>query len=290
MKRKPTSTSGINTILLTNDDGPESPLVIPLRVGIQKALQPERVVTTLPDRERSWVSFASTRFEPIWHKPAMIGDSPVVVCNGTPADAVHLSVHHLFRDENVDLIVSGINVGWNAALPFFLSSGTVAGAVAGFLAGIPSVAVSANVPPKVFQLWSDDKQRCKSDFAEDWDRIGDVAAQSVERLLHCNAWSEADLFSLNIPWEATCETSLRVTALSRVGFQKLHIRNADGTFSHSFGGFRTLSTELEREPFPTDASAVSNGEISITPIRFSLTASLSDHLRESLELPLGSAL
>ena len=61
--------------------------------------------------------------------------------NGSPADCVKLSIGELFKDNPVDLVVSGINSGLNAGINV-LYSGTVAAAIEGAFFGVTSVAVS----------------------------------------------------------------------------------------------------------------------------------------------------
>jgi 5'-nucleotidase len=60
--------------------------------------------------------------------------------DGTPTDCVNLAITHVLKGKP-DLIVSGINKGWNLG-DDITYSGTVAGALEGALLGIPSLAVS----------------------------------------------------------------------------------------------------------------------------------------------------
>ena len=61
--------------------------------------------------------------------------------DGTPTDCVNIGVAILMKGELPDLIVSGINTGWNLG-DDVTYSGTVAGALEGALLGIPAIAVS----------------------------------------------------------------------------------------------------------------------------------------------------
>ena len=60
--------------------------------------------------------------------------------DGTPTDCVNIALTQLF-DGRLDLVVSGINKGYNIG-DDVTYSGTVAGAIEAALLGIPSVAVS----------------------------------------------------------------------------------------------------------------------------------------------------
>ena len=68
----------------------------------------------------------------------------VYAVDGTPTDCVNIAVTHVFSGKP-DLIVSGINKGWNLG-DDVTYSGTVAGALEGALLGIPSIAVSLQRP------------------------------------------------------------------------------------------------------------------------------------------------
>jgi 5'-nucleotidase len=125
-------------ILLTNDDGirADGLAVLANRLG---DLGTVHVVA--PDRERSCTGHAFTLHEPLrvvkvapnWHQ-----------VSGTPADCVYLGVLELCP--RPDLVISGINHGYNLGADIFYS-GTVAGAIEAALRGVPSIAVSMGYRP-----------------------------------------------------------------------------------------------------------------------------------------------
>jgi 5'-nucleotidase len=67
-------------------------------------------------------------------------DDRVFAVDGTPTDCVNIAVTQVFK-ALPDLVVSGINKGWNLG-DDVTYSGTVAGALEGALLGIPAIAVS----------------------------------------------------------------------------------------------------------------------------------------------------
>ncbi|MEA3510405.1 MAG: 5'/3'-nucleotidase SurE, partial [Actinomycetota bacterium] len=101
-------------ILLTNDDGIDSPALAPFARALGD-LGTVRVV--VPDRERSWVGKAITRFDPIRVEKVELDGGEAWTCTGFPADAVQIGIHGLF-DEPPSLVVSGINVGYNHGTAF----------------------------------------------------------------------------------------------------------------------------------------------------------------------------
>src|SRR6267143_4519 len=67
-------------------------------------------------------------------------DDHVFAAHGPPTDCVNLGITHVFKGR-ADLVVSGINKGWNLG-DDITYSGTVAGALEGALLAMPSIAVS----------------------------------------------------------------------------------------------------------------------------------------------------
>lgn len=121
-------------ILVTNDDGVHSE-------GIRKlaeALGPLGEVTVVaPLVEASAIGHALTLRRPL--RLEAVG-TRVFSVDGTPTDCVNVAIAHVLHGKP-DLIVSGINKGWNLG-DDITYSGTVSGALEGALLGIPSIAVS----------------------------------------------------------------------------------------------------------------------------------------------------
>src|SRR5213594_929920 len=121
-------------ILVTNDDGYRSPGIR----ALAGALAPLGDVTIVaPMTEASAIGHALTLRHPL--RLERIDDHTFGV-DGTPTDCVNVAVAHVFKGLP-DLVVSGINKGWNVG-DDVTYSGTVAGALEGALLGIPSIAVS----------------------------------------------------------------------------------------------------------------------------------------------------
>jgi 5'-nucleotidase len=68
-------------------------------------------------------------------------DNGFIAINGTPTDCVHIAITALLKDDQPDIIVSGINRGPNMG-DDILYSGTVAAATEGRFLGLPAIAVS----------------------------------------------------------------------------------------------------------------------------------------------------
>ena len=95
------------------------------------------VTIVAPTTEASAIGHALTLRRPL--RLEAIEDR-VFAVDGTPTDCVNVAVTHVFRGLP-DLVVSGINKGWNLG-DDVTYSGTVAGALEGALLGITSIGVS----------------------------------------------------------------------------------------------------------------------------------------------------
>jgi 5'-nucleotidase len=123
-------------ILITNDDGIESPALAALEAALTHL---GRVTVVAPDRERSAASHCITVREAVVYQ--QIGANRFAV-QGTPADCVIVALLRIMKSAP-SLVISGVNRGLNVG-DDILYSGTVAAATEAVLQGIPALAVSAS--------------------------------------------------------------------------------------------------------------------------------------------------
>jgi len=123
-------------ILVSNDDGIYSPGIAVL-AEIAAEFGSVRVVA--PDVERSSMGHAITASRPLSYRPTRIEGLTGYRVNGTPADCVSLGVYHW---DKVDIVLSGLNLGFNLGNSVW-HSGTVAAAKQAALLGVRGVALSA---------------------------------------------------------------------------------------------------------------------------------------------------
>jgi 5'-nucleotidase len=265
------SCGAVGWVLVTNDDGVDSPALFPLLRALGRS---ERVRAVVPDRERSWISKAITRWEEVPVERVEREGFEIGLVRGFPADCTNLGVHSLFGDRP-DLVVSGVNVGLNTGLAFFLSSGTVGAAAEGWIAGVPALAFSVGVQGDD-RDWKSDLERVSADGA--WDRAGALAAEVLAEVRRNGMPEACDLLNVNFPVGAGPETRRVVTRIAAVGYDRLFERKSDGLYVHDFDG-RLRGEDLEG----TDIAAVKAGWVSITPVRLAHTADLEDADRRRFE-------
>jgi broad specificity polyphosphatase/5'/3'-nucleotidase SurE len=102
------------------------------------------------------VAKAITRFDPVKVEKRVVDGYEVHACSGYPADCVQLGIHVLFPLKP-DIVVSGVNIGYNHGTAYLQSSGTAAAALEAGIAGVPAIAFSTGseeVPWKEWKVWS----------------------------------------------------------------------------------------------------------------------------------------
>ncbi len=121
-------------VLCSNDDGIASPHLEALAQQIEAFAD---VVVVAPERQRSAASHAITL-----HKPLRLVEVRPrrFSLSGTPVDCVYLGILKVC-DRKPDVVVSGVNDGYNLGSDVFYS-GTVAAAVEGALRGAAGIACS----------------------------------------------------------------------------------------------------------------------------------------------------
>lgn len=127
-------------ILMTNDDGIEAP---GLRLLARELATLGRVTVVAPDRERSSSSSSLTLRQRLYLREIPSGPPNLRLYSftGSPADCSKFALGYLLRDDLPDLLVAGMNNGFNLGSDV-VYSGTVGAAREGLFAGIPSLAVS----------------------------------------------------------------------------------------------------------------------------------------------------
>lgn len=236
-------------ILVTNDDGITAPGLDALHRSMAELGE---VLIVAPDAEQSAVGHAITTLTPLRiKKVALAGDTFGHAVNGTPADAVRLAILAICT-EPPDLVVSGINLGPNTATNI-IYSGTVSAATEARILGIPSMAVS---------------------LATFKDPIWDTPAAFARRIaaeLLANGLPDTVLLNVNVPnLPLEKVRGVRVTRQGRSAYQERYEKRSDPRsvpYYWTAGKFRMSDVDEE-----ADALAVENGFVSVTPVRYDMTA------------------
>ena len=190
--------------LLSNDDGFDSLFLLELAKAAAEAFE---IVVCAPAEEQSWIGHAISRRNRLVTEPVEGFPGTAHKLNGTPADCVNFALGHLVP-RKPDVVLSGINLGYNVTLPMVLSSGTVGAALEGALSGIRSVAASMSLPVETFEEIRDEKGRVEGQLL---DSLRESARRAVAFALDlCSRPTEKGLVvhNLNFPEDGTAETEL----------------------------------------------------------------------------------
>lgn len=210
------------------------------------------VTVVAPDAERSAVGHAITTLTPLRVKEFRRGRRLMgYASNGTPADCVKLGVGTLF-ERRPDLVVSGINLGPNTGTNV-IYSGTVSAATEARILGIPSIAISLDT--RTDPVWS---------YAAAVGRR--VAARVLEHGLPPKV-----LLNVNVPnLPRSGVKGIRVTRQGDSLYQEGYELREDPR-GHPYYWLAGVYQMRDDDP-ETDAWALANGYVSITPVTFDLTA------------------
>ncbi|HEY8863493.1 MAG TPA: 5'/3'-nucleotidase SurE [Candidatus Dormibacteraeota bacterium] len=236
-------------ILVTNDDGITSPGLHALYLAMAELGE---VTIVAPDAEQSAVGHAITTMTPLRIKKVVLeGAISGYAVNGTPADSVRLAILTICQTPP-DLVVSGINLGPNTA-ENVIYSGTVSAATEARILGVPSVAVS-------LATFKDPIWETPANFARQF--AADVLAHGLP---------DKVLLNINVPNLPLDKVKgIRVTRQGNSGYNERYEMRSDPRavpYYWQAGTYRM--TDVDEE---TDALAVDQGYVSVTPVSFDLTA------------------
>ncbi|MBO4249659.1 MAG: 5'/3'-nucleotidase SurE [Paludibacteraceae bacterium] len=128
-------------IVVVNDDGWGT---AGIRLLAKEMTKLGRVTVIAPDGPRSGFAASITAAQPFYLRKIEEHDlngAEVYVTSGTPADCIKIAREYLFPNTPIDLVVSGINHGSNAAINA-MYSGTVGACLVAAEKGIPAIAWS----------------------------------------------------------------------------------------------------------------------------------------------------
>lgn len=252
------------TILITNDDGIESP-------GLQAAAQAVMHLGT--------VTIAAPRYQQTGTGRGLSGDKEATLeavdykikgrpiqayhGNGTPALIVRHSLRTLFKDAKPDILISGINYGEN--LGFNITcSGTVGAALEAASFGIPSIAASLQTDVKYHHSYAE----------MDWSAAEHFLCKFTQSLLRKSLPTDVDVLKIDVPATATPTTNWKITRLAR-SFYYTRTLNNPGLHSTFGDGTTTITIDRDNLHPNSDIHTIAiDKEVSVTPLSLDLTSQI----------------
>ncbi len=239
-------------ILITNDDGIDAP-------GLQILEDAARTISddvwvVAPATEQSGQSQAITLADPL--RIAKLSEKRFAV-SGTPADCVTMAMH-VAMDGPPDLVLSGVNQGFNIAddMPY---SGTVGAALHAATMGLRAIALSQAYQrlgqDREIDIWTAAREHCASTIAK-------LAAVPMAR---------GSILNVNFP--PVPADQVEGMALVRQGSRAMHevfTDDRDDGRGHSYHWVR-FRRDAGDAPADTDLGAMARRRISVTPLRADFT-------------------
>jgi len=240
----------VSVILLTNDDGVNSPGLLALKGALDGVGE---VMVFAPEHNWSAAGHRKTMHKPLRVEEAKLADgSPALVTNGGPADCVALAVLGVLP-KTPDLVISGINPGSNVAQDMTYS-GTVAASLEALISGIPAMAVSVAVG-----RGGSADFRCAARYA----------ALLARKLL--SSGRKDLLLNVNVPGIPCHQIKgVEITRLGTRIYRDVLVRRQDprGKEYYWIGGEPPTGVIEDG----TDIGALAADKVSVTPLQLDLTA------------------
>lgn len=254
-------------VLVANDDGIDAPGIEAITAVI--AADPAYRVTVVAPAQQQSVSGHGliTRSEIKVVEHAEVAGCTAWSVDATPATVARVALTALLVDDFPDLVVSGINRGENDGLGAW-TSGTVAVAREGALAGIPSLAVSLQLD------WSDPNPDFEA--AARW-------AKPVIDAVRDNGLPPGVYLNVNVPIDTKAVRGFRLARmgldLSEEARYVMARADSDGTRWYT----SRWKPPLETTP-GGDSHALADGWVTISPLGLDQTAEGAFPLLQQFEL------
>ena len=240
-------------IFITNDD---SYLAKGFRHLVALASEFGRVVAIAPDRVQSGMSQAITINQPLFMRKVEESDDVTIYAfSGTPVDCAKIAFDHIFANRKVDLVLSGINHGSNAAVNV-MYSGTMGAAIEGSLYGVPSIGLSI------------DDHDADADFegAVEYGRM--VVRQVLEAQEHL---PRPLCLNVNVPRCAASEIQgIRLCRQTR-GFWREEFYKRTDPHGRDYYWLTGAFQNIEPEAEDTDEWALAHRYVSVVPVQTDMT-------------------
>lgn len=236
-------------ILITNDDGIRADGIRELAKEISKIAN---VYVVAPESQRSATGHSITIHSPIMVQEEYIDENiKAYSISGTPADCVKVGIEGIFKDINIDLVLSGINNGSNLGTDV-IYSGTVSAAIEGFVLNKPSIAVSyddVNVEREVYEKSSKYVTTIIKNIKDKLDLLNDC------------------ILNVNIP-----NSEVKGWKVTKLGERKYDnvMEERISPFGQRYFWIGGNIKELEQDE-DSDITWVNKGYISITPVNIEMT-------------------
>ena len=239
-------------ILVTNDDGYQSTGIDALAQCVQ-SIGEIKLVTS--NTQRTATSKGMTFNTPlrIFDKKTQSG-LDVNTHTGFPADS--LNVYTFLYNTLPELVVSGINGGENTSSQGVLTSGTCGIAIEAGLRGIPSFAISVDVPQTYFFT---------DNYPFEFEKIRKICKEIITNYLKLNKefWKETLFINVNFPKAITDTTQVETAELAKLKYLNYLKKRKDLKGEYYYWQWGTKKRNFDKT---TDTYKLQRNIITVTPV------------------------
>lgn len=244
-------------ILVTNDDSQDSPLLEYLLEEL-KGMGDLQIV--VPKEEQSWTGKSISRFEVLESAETEIAGVKACVVSGKPADCVNFGVYHL-GEEKPDLVISGINIGYNCGVSYILSSGTVGACLEANIAGIPALSLSRRMAAETYHRWSNERYFNEEEEKQIRREVKAIMTEIKEKIMKRDDFiSEPVTWQIEMPQDLAEDWSLEAAYLGHSFYGSLFEEKADGNYGHNL-----QKHDLDPRP-DADVNIIAQGNVSVAKL------------------------
>ena len=249
-------------LLICNDDGVKSSGILASYNAVKELGE---VTIAAPSTQQSGIGRALTLFEPLRIEEVYLDqEKKGYGISGTPTDAITLGIFKIM-DEKPDIVISGINIGYNIGKGELTTSGTLGAAMEAASHGIPTIAVSQQVTDDTIKF-ENGQVNIDFSFAEK------ILNKVVKIVLEKGIPEGVDLLNLNIPANPSSEEIYIVELGERMYNPIIHTReDPRGKPYYWIGG----------EPFEEDKEGTDSyslkieNKICLTPLTLNCATNLN---------------
>jgi len=233
-------------ILITNDDGIGARGIQIIARRLEKS---HNILVVAPDSQKSASSHSITLTKPIMVKEEKLNDinGPCFSVGGTPVDCTKIAITTIAK-EKIDLVVSGINDGFNLGTDV-LYSGTVSAAIEGAINNVPSIALSCDGMDESYEIAAD-----YADFI-----IGKIENKELGNIV----------LNVNVPSVNKDEVKgIKVCGIGERSYNNVYVEVGSGD-SHSV--YKITGSPQPPKENDTDVAYIKEDYVTVTPLHYDLT-------------------
>ncbi|WP_407454265.1 5'/3'-nucleotidase SurE [Methanobrevibacter sp.] len=247
--------------LISNDDGITASGILASKKAVEDLCDTYIIA---PETQQSGIGHALTLYEPLRVNEHVLKDGSIGYgVSGTPTDAVTIALFEIM-DEKPDIMISGINTGFNIGQAELTTSGTLGAAIEAASFNIPSIAISLEVT-------RDDIKFENGAIEIDFDFAGKMLNKITKIVLKKGLPEGIDLLNVNVPANPVNE-EFEVVKLGNRMYSPVVQKRLDPRGKPYYW--------IDGEPYEEDEPGSDGYELrraqktTVTPLKIDLTADL----------------